>query len=150
MNQKPFFVRLREEVPRMIRFIVVGLLSLGLVMGLYGLLSRIVWPSGSRSIQYAMVSVFVTWLNYEANRHFTFQNGARSIGSVGRFATVAVLATVLNNLFFWIGHNVLHLLDFSVILINTAVIAGFTFTSHRFFTFHERPYRHFSFLKRRI
>jgi len=132
----------KAEFPRLFRFGIIGFASLGMSLGLYALLSRVVWQDGPRTVEYVAVIVVVSWINYELNRHFTFQSRP-SAGAIGRFATVAVVATGLNSVLFWLGHEVLHVLDFAVIVANTFVVAVFTFTSHRLFTFHERPWRHF-------
>jgi len=104
-------------------------------------MSRVLWQHGPRTIQYSLVVCIVTWLNYEANRHFTFQTTQRSMGSLGRFTAVAILATILNGTLFWIGHEILHILDFAVIIVDAGLIACFTFSSHRLFTFHTHPWR---------
>ena len=130
-----------DERRRLFTFGAIGLASLGLSVGLYALVSRVLWVDGPRTFEYTLVTIVVTWCNYEANRFFTFAKKTRDAGSVGRFMIVALIATCLNSLFFWIGHILLHVADFAMIVINTFLIAIFTFTSHRLFTFHERPWR---------
>lgn len=132
---------IRAEFWRLLTFGVIGASSLASVVGLYALLSRVLWTNGPRTIEYTFANVFVSWLNYEANRHFTFQKQQRSVGSLSRFITVAVIATGLNSILFWFGHEILHILDFVVIILDACIVATFTFTSHRLFTFHERPWR---------
>ncbi len=129
------------EMRRIFRFLIVGLFSLTVTILLYALFSRWVWPGGPRIIEYALVTMIVTWINYEANRRFTFRAGKRSLSNISRFITVAVIAFFLNNTLFWIGHIVLHIYDFFVIVGLTVIVAAFTFTSHRFFTFHKNPWR---------
>jgi len=136
--------RFRTEFRRLFSFGVIGLASLGLNVGIYGLQSRILWPSGNRTLEYAITVILVTWLNYEANRRFTFDARQRTIGAMGRFATVAVVALGLNSVIFWIGHDVFHILDFYVIIASAFMVAVFTFFSHRWFTFHRDPWRHFT------
>ena len=137
------FSVLRHEWRRLSRFLVIGISSLGLVIGLYKLISLVLWKNGPPTVQYTFVVIIVTWLNYEANRWFTFEVRERSAGNAGRFATIAIIATGLNGTLFWLGHEVLRIPDTLVIILNTALIAFFTFTSHRFITFHERPWRFF-------
>lgn len=134
---------IRSELPRLIRFGVIGVSSLLCTMGLYALVSTVFWPMGPRTPQYVLVVSLVAFLNYEANRHFTFGKQSRSSGSLARFATVAVIATGLNSTLFWFGHEVLGILDYAVIMLATGIVAGFTFFSHRLWTFHERPWRFF-------
>lgn len=135
--------RLRAELPRLASFGVIGVASLLLNLGLYALFTRILWPTGNRNALYAVDVVLVTLANYEANRLFTFDAKQRTIGGVGRFAIVAVIALALNSALFWFGHQVSGINDFVVIILNTLIVAFFTFSMHRIFTFHERPWRHF-------
>jgi len=129
------------EFWKIVTFGVVGLASLGLTVALYAVISRVLWQHGPRTVQYSFVVLIVTWVNYEANRFFTFRQPQRTAGSVGRFATVAGIAAGLNSALFWLGHEIFHLGDFYVIIVNAFLVALFTFTSHRLFTFHERPWR---------
>lgn len=147
LNVKRVIERVWNERRRLVTFFVVGITSLGLNLGLYALLSRVIWPSGPRTLENAIVVVIVTAVNFEANRHFTFAK-QRSAGAVFRFGMVAIMAMALNSMLFWIGHAVLGLYDMLVIIMVTAVIAFFTFASHRLFTFHDNPWRHLRRLKR--
>ena len=133
--------RVWEERRRLVSFGIIGVTSLVLNVGLYALLSRFLWTQGSRTLEYTLVTILVTWLNYEANRFFTFDKKARDPGSIGRFVLIASMATGLNSFLFWLGHVFLQVNDFVVIVCNAFLIALFTFTSHRLFTFHERPWR---------
>lgn len=135
--------KVRAELRRFSMFVVIGTLSVALNLTIYFLLSRVAWPAGNHTLEYVITVTIVTWLNYEANRRFTFDAKQRSIGNMGRFATVAVIALGLNSTLFWFGHEVLHQWDLAVIVVATAIVASFTFTSHRFFTFHPDPWRHF-------
>lgn len=134
---------IRAEWRRLASFGIIGLASLCLTVGLYALVSRVLWKNGPRTIQYTLVVIFVTWLNYEANRIMTFRQQNRTVGTVGRFAAVAVIATGLSSGLFWLGHEAFHFFDFTVIIVNAFIVAIFTFSSHRLFTFHERPWRWF-------
>ncbi len=134
--------KLWAERRRLISFFIIGISSLLLNLGSYALLSRVLWPDGPRTFEYTIVVVVVTVFNFEANRHFTFEAAQRTWGAVSRFTLVALVATALNSFLFWIGQDVLKLYDFLVIILVTAIIAFFTFASHRFFTFHPDPWRH--------
>jgi len=130
------------ERKRLVSFFIIGVSSLLLNMGGYALLSRIVWPNGSHTFEYTLVVLLVTIFNFECNRHFTFGVAQRSWGAILRFILVGVCALILNSLLFWLGETVLKLYDFAVIIFVTAIIAFFTFSSHRLFTFHPDPWRH--------
>ncbi|MEK7116422.1 MAG: hypothetical protein AAB879_03440, partial [Patescibacteria group bacterium] len=84
---------IRQEFRRLFTFGVIGLSSIGLLLGGYKLLSLIVWRGGPPTIQYTIVAVLVAWFNYEANRYFTFSQLNRTSASVGRFVTIGVIAT---------------------------------------------------------
>ncbi|MCC7357368.1 GtrA family protein [Candidatus Uhrbacteria bacterium] len=140
--------RCKPELPRLLRFIGVGILSLVLTTGMYAVITRFLWKEGNRTFIYASVIIIVTWINYILNKKHTFNaQGKCAQGAIGRFTTVAIIATVMNNVFFWIGHDIFHVFDLLVILCNTGIIAVFTFSSHRLFTFHHEPWR---FIKKPI
>jgi putative flippase GtrA len=88
-----------------------------------------------------MVVVVVTLFNFEANRRFTFAS-KRTAGALFRFGVVAVVASGMNTGLFWAGHSFLGLYDLAVIVANTLLVAFFTFSSHRLFTFHPDPWRY--------
>jgi putative flippase GtrA len=131
---EPIFHHVRREKRSIGAFLVIGTSCLLLTVGGYALLSRIMWPSGPHTLQYAMVIIFVTYVNYEANRFFTFQ-GVRNKTTLSRFVMVAVAAFILQNFIFWLGHDVLGLWDVGIILLGSAIVAFFTFAGHRLFTF---------------
>jgi putative flippase GtrA len=136
------FIRLAKgESRRLFFFGLIGGASLAMNVGLYAWLSRLVWPGGNRTFIYAIVVVVVTLFNFEANRHFTFAS-KRSAGALFRFGMVAVVASGMNTGLFWMGHSLLGFYDLAVIVANTLLIALFTFSSHRLFTFHPNPWRH--------
>ncbi len=131
---EPVFHHIRREKRSIGTFLIIGGSCLLLTLGGYALLSRTLWPNGPHTLQYAMVIIFVTYVNYEANRFFTFQ-GARNKTTLSRFAVVAACAFALQNFIFWLGHDVLRLWDVGIILLSSAIVAFFTFASHRLFTF---------------
>jgi len=134
-------LRVFRAYERFLRFGIVGLCSLGATTSGYALLSRWLWPTGSRTVEYVLVTVVVSWLNYESNRLFTFQAGPRSVKTMYRFILVMGIAIACNAVLFWIGHEVLGLYDLAVILLNAFVVAVVTYSLHRLFTFHEDPWR---------
>ncbi len=135
MILRRIFTLIRQEFRRLFTFGMVGLSSLGLLLGGYKLFSLVLWRGGPPTFQYTIIAVLVAWFNYEANRYFTFNRSNRTSASVWRFMTVGGVASVINSVLFWFGHEVLSIPDTFVILGNSAIIALFTFTSHRLFTF---------------
>ncbi len=94
-----------------------------------------------------MVIVLMTFMNYEANRRFTFNKLKNNIRVMGRFAAISIIATGLYTIMFWIGHEIFRIWDFFVIPVNQVLVGFFTFGSHRLFTFHPDPWRYFRQLK---
>lgn len=135
-----FASRIRAELPRFLRFACVGALLLGLTFASYAFLARI-WPHGPSWAHYGVTTVAMTVLNFILNSRLTFASGASDWQTKVRFAGVAGVATVLNNILFWVGHVWLGLSDFFVIAADALCIAVFTFATHRFFTFHPDPWR---------
>lgn len=127
----------RSEARRLVSFGLIGAVMMGLNVGIYALLSRVIWPNGSKQLEYAFTVILVTAMNYEANRIFTFGKAERSLRTAGRFALVALIAFGLNNALFWIGHYGLRIYDLYVIVAVTLIVALVTFTGHRYFTFRK-------------
>lgn len=139
---KKIVVAIYRERKRLMIFFVVGMIANTLVIGMYALFSRILWVAGPKTFEYAVCVILGTIVNFEANRRFTFST-ARSYGSAIRFMGVAVIAIGLSSSLFWLGHDVLHINDILVAVGNVFIIAIFTFSAHRQFTFHPHPWRHF-------
>lgn len=139
---RELWLRLRPEVPRFARFACVGGFLLGLTFVSYALLARI-WPQGPSWAHYGVTTVAMTVLNFILNSRLTFASGASDWRTKARFAGVAGIATVLNNILFWVGHVWLGFSDFAIIAADALCIAIFTFATHRFFTFHPDPWRFF-------
>ncbi len=139
---KKIVVAIKNERRRLMIFFVVGITANALVIGMYALFSRILWSHGPKTLEYAICVILGTLANFEANRYFTF-SAARSYSSALRFGLVAVVAIGLSSTLFWLGHDVLHINDILVAVANVFIIAVFTFSAHRLFTFHPDPWRHF-------
>ncbi len=136
----------KAERRKLARYGAIGVSSLVLTTALYHIVSVRIFPHASRTLLYTLVVIFVSWLNYEANSYFTFEK-KRSVATIARFTTIAIIATILNTILFWIGYELLHLWDLLVIVLNCGIVTLFTFSSHRLFTFHENPWRHLARLK---
>ena len=128
----------KSESRRLVSFVLIGIVMLGLNVAVYAALSRLIWPNGSHQLEYAFTVIVVTALNYEANRFFTFDKAERSLRTATRFALIAVVAFILNNALFWLGHGILGLYDLYVIVFVTLLVACVTFTGHRYFTFRQK------------
>ena len=142
-SAQQLWTRYGSEIKRICIFASVGVTSLLLNIGLYTFATRVLFPAANHTPIYVAVTIIITWVNYLLNKRLTFSADTHYPGVMGRFAGVAVMALGLNAFLFWLGHDVLHLYDLFVIIGNTLIVAIFTFTSHRQFTFHPKPWRHF-------
>ena len=124
-----------SEWKRLIFFCLIGGTCLGLNIALYALFSRILFRRVDHTVLNTITVILVSFLNYELNRHFTFDKQSRDLHSITRFTLVVITATVLNSTFFWLLHAVFGFVDLFVIPVNALLIAFFTFSMHRMFTF---------------
>jgi len=141
------FFHLWDERRRIASFGVIGVTALGIHLVGYALLSRVLWPSGNHTVEYLIAAIFSGTFNFEANTRFTFTAAKRSVDEVFRFVCVIIVGVCLNSMLFFIGHVLFHLYDLMLVVTNAFLVAGFTFFSHKFFTFHPEPWRHLKKLK---
>jgi len=131
----------RREWKTVFRFGVVGVSSLFVKTSAYAILSRIVWTAGPRTLENAMALGVSMVYNYLLHRFWTFRYQKAMNGSAQRYAIVVVVASMLDIGVFYVGHDILGIYDFAVLIGGAFIVALFTFTAHRFFTFHHDPYR---------
>jgi putative flippase GtrA len=131
----------KREWKTVIRFGLVGGSSFLVKAGMYALLSRVIWNDGPRSIQNIIALGIAMVYNYTLHRFWTFTTHQPMNGSAQRYVMVVVTAAVLDAAFFYVGHDILHIYDFLVLVLGALTGALFTFSAHRLFTFHSDPYR---------
>jgi len=126
------------EAKKLSRFIVVGGSSFLLFISIYTLLSQFVWPSASRTLLTFMSSALSGVYNFFVHRFWTFRSRALVGNALARYLMVVAIATVEQTIFFYIGHEVLHLFDYLVQVLVAAPVAVTTYVLHRWFTFHPK------------
>jgi putative flippase GtrA len=130
-----------REWKTVVRFAIVGGSSFLVKAGAYALLSRLIWNSGPRWVENILALGVAMVYNYSLHRMWTFKFQQPHPGSAPRYVIVVAIASLLDAVLFYIGHDRLKVYDFLMLVIDAALIAGFTFSAHRLFTFHSNPYR---------
>jgi putative flippase GtrA len=124
-----------NEMWSIFKFGVVGVTSLALNTAMYALLSRVVWPDGNRTLESVMAVLFASIYNFTMHKIWTFGakqfNGAMLL----RYAVVVVIGSGLSGSLFFVGHELLHIYDFAVLIGSAFIVAGATYFLHKLFTF---------------
>jgi putative flippase GtrA len=141
----PIVVRIKDAVRKewrsLIKFGIVGGTSVAMKMGLYALLSRLLWIGGPKWVQNIAALTVSTVYNYTLHRYWTFNHLKPAEGSTKRYLMVLAFGYVMDASLFFLGNEILKIYDFAVILGVSMIIPCFTFVIHRVFTFHPDPYR---------
>lgn len=124
-----------------VRFALVGGSSFLVKFLAYTILSRLIWNDGPRWLENIMALGVAMIYNYTLHRMWTFKFQQPHPGSAVRYVIVVIVASLLDAVLFYIGHDLLGIYDLFMLVIDAALIAGFTFSAHRLFTFHNNPYR---------
>ena len=132
------YVFARKESGTFVRFLFVGGLSFAINIGTYALLSRWIFPQGSRVLENAIAIACSVLFNFAAHRAWTYRSTEKHVGQLLRYAFVVVCAAALQSSLFWLWHVWLGFHDLFVIILATAISAAGTFFAHRFFTFESR------------
>jgi putative flippase GtrA len=143
-NQRSGFIgkvitALRKEFWTIFRFGLVGGSSALFKIGCYAVISRILWTSGSRSVQNVLALGIAMIYNYSLHRLWTFKHQKSTKGSAVRYVLVVVAASLMDAGLFYLGHSVWHVYDFLVLAVIPFVVAVFTFLGHRYYTFRGTP-----------
>lgn len=125
----------REELERIVRFVIIGGLSFVFNYALYIFVSRWAWKEGDRTLENFLATSVTCVMNYLAHRAWTFRStGAHGTQAV-RYIMVAVSAVVMQSILFWIGYHVLGGHDLLVILVVAILVPFYTYLAHKLFTF---------------
>ncbi|MDD5438207.1 MAG: GtrA family protein [Patescibacteria group bacterium] len=127
--------RIRKEIPKLTKFVIVGSTTFLLQTFLYYVFSRWLVSYLPRTMTYFLAVVYSLVYNYSLNRAWTFNRHAAAKGSVKRYAVVAVVASVISSILFWIGHDWLHFYDLYVVVGVNLLVPLYTFVAHRQYTF---------------
>jgi putative flippase GtrA len=131
--------RHRDEGERIVRFLCIGGISFLCNYALYYVLSRLIWPTGNRTLENFLATAITSILNYLAHRQWTFRSQGRHRTQLTRYIGVAVSAILMQSALFWIGYHLLQANDLVVIFVVAIMIPFYTYLAHKFFTFRESP-----------
>jgi putative flippase GtrA len=84
---------------------------------------------------YFLAVIYSLVYNYTLNRAWTFNDQTGAKGSIKRYAVVAITASVISSILFWIGHGWLHFYDLYVVVGVNLLVPLYTFVAHRQYTF---------------
>lgn len=129
--------RYRDEGERIVRFLFIGGVSFLFNYGVYYLISRIIWPTGDRTLENFLAVAITSVLNYLAHRQWTFRSQGRHRRQIVRYIAVALSAILVQSALFWVGYYLLQANDLVVIFVVAVIIPFYTYLAHKFFTFHE-------------
>lgn len=132
----------RREWRTMGRFFIVGGSSFAVKAAAYGLLSRVFWVDGPRSLENALALAFAMFYNFVLHRYWTFVHQEPARGALGRYLGTLCLGTGLDIGLFHLLHDRLGVYDVLALALTSGMIAGLTFFSHRYWTFRQRPPYH--------
>jgi putative flippase GtrA len=129
----------KREWKMVIKFLIVGGLSFLAYLLPYTLLTRVLFPDGSRVVMNLVATCLSVIFNYFAQSTWTYRAKEHSLYQLARYGFVLVSVTALQSLLFWVGTVELGLYDFAVIFVVAGLCACYTFLMHRYFTFRARP-----------
>lgn len=119
------------ELGRIIRFGLVGLLSTGIYMGLFALITRLLPPVEASVLAYALSAL----VNFVMQSRFTFRQQALSGSSAVRFVAMHLFCMVVNSSLLWLATGPLGqpaMLAQTVIVI---FVAGLSYLISRFWVY---------------
>lgn len=131
----------RREGKMLLKFLIVGGTSFLVYLGAYTFQSRVMFPGASDDARVYMnmaATAFSVLFNYTAHRFWTYQAKHTNARQIAWYLFVAVSVTFLQSFLFWLGHVVLGIYDYLVILMVGVICALYTFLMHRYFTFRVR------------
>ncbi|MBE7525513.1 GtrA family protein [candidate division WWE3 bacterium] len=127
--------RVWSETWNLFKFGIVGITSLGINVGAYAVLSRVLWVHGPKTLE-AVMAVFISAIfNFLMHYHWTFRARGFGVAMMFRYAAVVLIGTGLHGGFFYLGHEVFGLYDFAVLVGLAFIVAIATYLLHRWFTF---------------
>lgn len=132
---------IKREKLMLTKYVLVGGSSFGVKVGVYALLSRVLWPQGALYIENIAALIIAMIYNYTLHRFWTFNHQKPAAGSAGRYIGVVLLGSALDASLFYIGNEIFKIYDFFVLVFNSGFTAFLSFLLHRFFTFHNNPWK---------
>lgn len=129
----------KREWKMVIKFLIVGGVSFLAYLLPYTLLTRVLFPEGSRVVMNLVATCISVIFNYFAQSTWTYRATGHSFHQLARYGFVLVSVTALQSLLFWVGTVELGVYDYAVIVVVAGICACYTFFMHRYFTFRVRP-----------
>jgi putative flippase GtrA len=119
------------ELARIVRFGLVGLLSTGIYMGLFALITRLLPPVEASVLAYAISAL----VNFVMQSRFTFRQQALSGSSAMRFVLMHLFCMGVNSSLLWLATGPLGqpaMLSQAVIVV---FVAGLSYLISRFWVY---------------
>lgn len=123
---------------RFFKYGVVGVTSLLIHASLYHVMSRTIWVSGNRTIQYTLALFFAATVNFTLHRIWTYQAGAFAYKMLFRYATVVGSSMLLQSAIFYVCLNWLRLFDYVAFAASAVLAIVFQYIFHGLFTFRKK------------
>lgn len=123
------------ELWRIFKYGVVGVLSLLIHVGLYHWMSRVIWQSGNRTLQYAIALTVSAIINFTLHRLWTYAAGAFHFRMLAKYVCVIGTSALMQSVVFQICIGWFHLFDYFAFAISSVLAIIFQYFLHRIFTF---------------
>ncbi|MFA5129345.1 MAG: GtrA family protein [Patescibacteria group bacterium] len=128
----------QKEFWGLFRYGVVGVVCLIIHTTLYVWMSRYIWISGSRTVQYTIALLVSAAFNFSLHRLWTFQVKSKSFAMVVRYSTVVGSSMLFQSVAFYFINVVLHMHDSVAFLVAVISSIVYQYFGHRFVTYNER------------
>lgn len=132
---KRFF---QKEFWGLFKYGIVGVSCLLLHAGLYAWVSRVLWPQGSRTLQYTVLLLLVACINFTLHRLWTFEVKTKSFAMVVRYSIVVGSSMGLQSIVFYVINDILHLHDSVAFAGASGIAIVYQYFGHRFVTYNKR------------
>lgn len=121
----------QDELARILRFGLVGLLSTGIYMGLFALVTRVLPPVESSVVAYLLSAI----VNFVMQSRFTFRQQAVSGGSAVRFVLMHLFCMGVNSSLIWLATGPLGLPAMQSQAVIVVFVAGLSYLISRFWVY---------------
>jgi putative flippase GtrA len=127
-----------REFWQMFRYGIVGGGSTLFFIGLYALLSKVLFRTWNSTLLDALALAICAVFNFMLHRAWSFKAKAFSVGMIRRYLVTIILASLLQVALFHVGTAWFGFVDFFVQIALVPFIAWAQYMGHRMFTFHPR------------
>ncbi len=138
----PWLNKLLDLLPgwmrQAVKFGLVGVINTGVDLGLYWVLTRLVFTSPDLSVVAKAISYTAGVINsYFWNRNFTFHSKNKTLGGFILFFSINLVAIGINSGVMWLGLNRLHVSELISLLMATAFTMVWNFLTSKFIVFKQ-------------